>query len=66
MNRKDKMAAIVRAILLVLLGMLTFILATRVRLQTKTNDGRPAICAGCPLAKECGVTAGGKRNKSHE
>ncbi|MEW6358974.1 MAG: hypothetical protein AB1696_21760 [Planctomycetota bacterium] len=63
MNKKHRLAGIVRAILLVALGMLTFILGSRVRVQTKAAGDRPAICAGCPLARECGAAKGSEEER---
>jgi len=58
MSRKETIAGIVRAILLVLLGMLTFVLGSRLYARWHGGGSRPAACAGCPLAGRCETSKG--------
>ena len=54
--KNTKMPDIMRALILILLGMLTFILGARLyaqRANPKTGGFRLSQCFKCPLAKDC-------------
>lgn len=57
MSREGKtLPIVVRAVVLILLGVLAFVLGARLyaeRNRPKPAAERPAKCCGCPLAEQC-------------
>ena len=62
-DRRKLLPHVMRALILILLGMLTFVLGLRLLAQRNSSIAAASKCAKCPLAASCGKSVDDSKEK---